>query len=191
MSEEINVKIIGEYRDILHRGSEVIKDSGWKSNVIVEACGRFLAALMRKDFHEQATGIEYIAVSDGSGGSPVDFRNRLIEYFGWLNTAGNTGPSNGVWAKKIEDIKYLDNEDSEVTDITNKLKISVTIEENEPSEQTFNLKEFSLVSICKNPVTNQFDTERMFLVNYVDHAKIEKDKTMELTRTIKLTFPVE
>jgi hypothetical protein len=31
----------------------------------------------------------------------------------------------------------------------------------------------------------------MFFINYVDHEPITKDERMELTRTIKLRFPIE
>lgn len=192
MDEEIKLKIEGEYRDIICRKGEVITDNGWKSNAIVEDCGRFLAALMKKDFLGQAIGVEYIAVGTGSDGDPDYFRDKLSDYFKWLNQE-IAAPPNGVWAKKIEDIKYLDEEDNEVTntDITNKLKISVTFEENEPPGDTFDLKEFALVGIRKDPDTSKFDTERMFLINYVDHGVIQKDNKMELSRTIKLTFPIE
>lgn len=191
MDKKIKLKIKGQYRDIVYRKGKVVTDKGWKSNAIVEDCGRFLAALMNKDFYEQATGVEYIALGTGSGENPELFKTKLSDYFIQINTSANTDPLNGVWAKEIVDIKYLDEADNEVTDITNKLKISVTIEENEPSGDTFNLKEFALVGICKDPVTNLFDTQRMFLINYVDHGVITKDNTMELSRTIKLAFPIE
>jgi len=193
VDEKIRLKIKGEYRDVIYRKGKVIMDNGWKSNTIVGDCGRFLAALMKKDFYGQAIGVEYIAVGTGNGENPEDFKDKLSGYFEWLNHPENTEPE-GVWAKKIEDIKYLDEEDNEVpeteTNITNKLKISVTIGEDEPSEEPFNLKEFALVGICKDPDTSKFDLDRMFLINYVEHGVITKDNTMELSRTIKLTFPI-
>ncbi len=50
-------------------------------------------------------------------------------------------------------------------------------------------KEFALLGIDKNS-DNQFDTTRLFLVNYVSHGAITKDKDTELSRTIKLMFPM-
>jgi len=191
VDEKIKLKIKGEYRDVVYRKGKIIKDNGWKSNAIVEDCGRFLAALMKKDFYGQAIGVEYIAVGTGNGENPEDFRTKTKGYFEWLNDPENTEQPDGVWIKKIEDIKYLDEEDNEVTDpdiTTNKLKISVTIGEDEPPGGTFNLKEFSLVGICKNG--DLFVTNRMFLINYVVHGTITKDSTMELSRTVKLTFPI-
>jgi hypothetical protein len=73
------MKIKGEYRDILSRNGEVIVDTGWQSNVIVADYGRFLAALMKKDF-KQTVGIDYMAVGSGSG-NDKDFKNQVEEFF--------------------------------------------------------------------------------------------------------------
>ena len=74
------MRIKGEYRDVLSKDGEVIKDTGWKSNVIVEDYGRFLAALMKKDF-EQTVGIDYMAVGSGSGEDYAVFKNKVEEFF--------------------------------------------------------------------------------------------------------------
>ena len=73
------MKIKGEYRDVLSRNGAVIMDTGWKSNVIVEDYGRFLAALMKKDF-EQKVGIDYMAVGSGSGEDSAVFRDKVIKF---------------------------------------------------------------------------------------------------------------
>jgi hypothetical protein len=73
------MRIKGEYRDVLSKDGEVIKDTGWKSNVIVEDYGRFLAALMKKDF-EGLVGIEYMAVGGGSE-NYVEFKEKVEEFF--------------------------------------------------------------------------------------------------------------
>ncbi len=189
----MNIK--GEYRDVLSINGELIVDTGWKSNAIVEDYGRFLAALMKKDksFHGQQVGIEYIAVGGGDTNDSAVFKVKVAEFFNWLND-GNSGPKkdgdNWVWAKKIEgsDIQYLP-EDTDT--VTNKLKIDIRFNQNEPSEETLDFKEFALVGIGTNPDNDQFVTDMMFFVNYVYHGQITKDNTMVHTRTINLTFPAE
>ena len=184
------MKIKGEYRDVLSRNGEVIADTGWKSNTIVEDYGRFLAALMKKDFKEQV-GIEYMAVGSGSDNDSAVFKGKAVEFFNWLNE-GNLGPLKGAdywaWAKKIDvgKIKYRDDQGK----VTNKLEMEVIVEKKEPSEETLVFKEFALLGIDKNS-DGTFDTNKMFFINYVEHGPIAKDKDMELTRDIKLTFPIE
>ena len=187
----MNIK--GKYRDVLTRNGKLIVDFCWKSNEIVEDYGRFLAALMKKDFNDQV-GIEFIAVSNFDDFTA--FKEKVAGYFDWLNQ-GYSGPQwenkKWIWAKKIavNDIKYLDSEEREVDSVTNRIKIDVIFERNEPSEETFDFKEFSLLGINKNPDDSTFLTDRMFFINYVNHGVINKDKNMKLSRTIKLTFPIE
>lgn len=188
----MNIK--GKYRDILTRNGKLIADFGWKSNEIVEDYGRFLAALMKKDFHDQV-GLEFIVV--GNFDDFTVFKEKVAGYFDWLNK-DNSGPrwenKKWIWAKKIiavNDIKYLDSEEKEVDPVTNRIKIDVIFERNEPYEATFDFKEFSLIGINKNPVDGRFLIDRMFFINYVNHGVITKDKNMKLSRTIKLTFPIE
>ena len=186
------MKIKGEYRDVLSRNGEVIVDTGWQSNEIVADYGRFLAALMKKDF-EQKVGIDYMAVGSGSGNDSAIFRDNVGKFFVALNE-GKSGPFESgnyrVWAKEIEAgwIKYLVDDSDNI--ITNRLRIEVTFGKNEPSEANFEFKEFALLGIDINP-DDKFNTNKMFFINYVDHGVITKDATMELTRTIQLTFPIE
>ena len=190
--------IKGEYRDVIVKKGKLVRDSGWKSNTIVPDYGRFLAALMKKEFNEQSIGIEYLAVGNwGTGNDPAAFRDLLCNYFKWLNAPDHI--ENGkflpyvetdrwVWAKPVEDMEYLNEDDVEVLEeITNKLKIEVIIKEDEPSQETFDFKEFALLGITKN---GTFNTNHLFLINYVCHGQITKDNTMALTRTIRLTFPI-
>ena len=187
------MKIKGEYRDILSRNGEVIVDTCWQSNVIVADYGRFLAALMKKDFIKGQVGIDYMAVGRGSG-NDEDFKN-VVKNFFHSRTPGElpepTPSDNWVWAKVIDvsDIKYLNHKDEEVTDVTNRLRIEVTFGKNEPSKETLEFKEFALLGIDKEG--DNFVPEKMFFINYVDHGPITKDENMELTRTVILTFPIK
>jgi len=187
----MNIK--GEYRDILSKNGELIMDTGWRSNVIVEDYGRFLASLMKKDFNEKV-GIEYIAVGGGSE-DYAKFKTKVASFFDSKepDELPIPTPDKGwIWAKKIDadKIKYLDPEDKEVTKVTNKLEIEVTVKPNEPSEKTFEFKEFALLGVDIKKSDGTFATDKMFFINYVNHGVITKDKSMELTRTIKLTFPL-
>jgi hypothetical protein len=101
------MKIKGEYRDILSKNGEVIVDTGWLSNVIVADYGRFLAALMKKDFNGQV-GIDYMAVGSGSK-DDVEFKSRvksfLFEEFALLGIDKESG---SFVQEKLFFINYVD-----------------------------------------------------------------------------------
>jgi hypothetical protein len=144
--------------------------------------GRFLAALMKKDFCA-SVGIEYLAVGSGSQDNDV-FRKKIIDYFQWLNEdETHTGPliqeNAWAWAKKIEsaNIKYLNDAGIMTQEITNRLEIEVKITQGEPANSTLSFEEFALLGIDKDQ-QGKFDTGRMFLVNYVSHGAITRDKDM-------------
>ena len=151
---------------------------------------------MRKDMGNSA-GIDYIAVGSGSENEDV-FKLRIKRFFKEKLNNGSGQPLIQdpwwVWAKEInkDKIAYLDENDNEVendTEITNKLKIEVTIDENEPAQETFDFREFALVGVEKD-TAGSLITGKMFLINHVSHQQITKDETMKLSRTIKLTFPI-
>jgi len=185
----MNIK--GQYRDVIIRHGKVLQDRGWKSNTIVPDYGRFLAALMKKYF-QQPVGIEYILV----GSSSIDFaafKKKATDYFNWLNE-GNSGPyvieSYWIWAKPIEpaNVKFLDEKDVGAAQVTHRLMIDVAMQKDEPGKDTFNFREFGLVGIDKDK--GAFITDRLYFINYVAHGQITKDSSMELSRTIKLEFPI-
>jgi hypothetical protein len=194
--EEI-MKIKGEYRDRLTTGRDLIKDTGWQSNTITGDYGKFLAALMKKEFNKQV-GVEYIAVGSGSDNF-LAFRQKTAAYFNMLKE-DKPGPyppyldeekNYWIWVKKITpgDMTYLYPKGSEETGATNRLSIEVTFTGSEPAKDTFDFKEFGLLGIDRD-ANEKFDTQKMFFINYVDHGQITKDEKMELTRTVKLSFPI-
>ncbi|NIM10479.1 MAG: hypothetical protein GTO45_00675 [Candidatus Aminicenantes bacterium] len=186
------MRVRGKYRDVLIKCQEPVLDTGWKSNTIVQDYGLFLAGLMKKEFNRKI-GIEYILVGSGSEEFTA-FKQKAVDYFNWLNT-GASGPyvseSYWIWAKPIEsdNVKFLDADDLEVTEVTHRLMIDVTIQEHEPSEDTFDFREFGLLGIDKDEL-GKFVTDRLYFINYVTHGQITKDSNMELSRCIKLTFPI-
>lgn len=185
------MKVKGYFSDVLRREGKRIWHSGWRPNTILVDYGRFLAALMKKAFNS-VVGIEYIVVGSGSD-SHADFMGKTTAYFDWLNQ-GHAGPytegGGWIWAKKITspDIKFLDTDGLEVDEVTHLLRIAVTLEEIEPTAATYDFREFGLVGIDLDP-EGHFDTNRLFFINHVSHGQITKDQRMELSRTIKLTFP--
>jgi hypothetical protein len=192
IKKEMMMKIRGEYRDVLFKRREAILDTGWKSNTIVQDYGMFLAGLMKKEFNRKI-GIEYILAGSGSE-EFVSFKQKAADYFAWVNT-GASGPyvseNYWIWAKQItpDNVKFLDADDLEVAGVTHKLMIDVTVQENEPSEDTFDFREFGLLGIDKDEY-GAFVTDRMYFINYVAHGQITKDSSMELSRCIKITFPI-
>lgn len=198
----MNIK--GRYKDILQQDGSIIYNPGWKSNKIVSDYGRFLSALMKKEFlnesFEQSIGLEYMAFGSVNNGED-GFKEMLIRYFQQIEADNtNTAPlidnnlNQWIWAKKIDnssDIAYI-NSDGEITsdEITNQLQIEIKLETSEPSEETLVLNEFSLIAV-PNKADGTIDPDNVFMVNYVNHGDITKVSTMELSRTINLTFPLE
>lgn len=191
--------IKGMYRDRLRRGLSVIFDRGWQSNKIVADYGRFMAALMKKEF-TLPVGVEYLAVGSGNEGEEV-FKERVGAYFTRLNQEPTfSGPlfldennQHWVWAKKVveADVKYLDQfGEISIDVVTNRLGFDVVFAQNEPSVETLGFREFALLGIHRNS-DGVFDVARMFLINYVSHGTITKDKDTELSRNIKLIFPID
>jgi len=179
----------GVYRDLLNSDDEVIVDTGWRSNTIVSDLGRFLASLMKKDF-EKKVGIEYIAVGGGNG-NDAKFKENVASFFASKKPNEPSGSSSvWAWAKKIDvsDMMYLDDDQNVTEDITNRLRIDVTIEKAEPVKDTLVFEEFALLGIDES--NGVPDANKLFFVDYVNHAPITKDESMRLTRTIVLTFPL-
>lgn len=195
----------GIYRDIISRSKKVIFDAGWNSNSITIEFGKLLTALMKKHF-TKPLGVEFLAVGKVAG-RENEFRTKVKAYFTQCN-AGNTNPiddgTTWVWAKKVtaDDMEFLNAGDEVVhTGITNTLRVKVTflgtdsVEGGgtiiEPAaEKSFEFTDFSLVSVPWDSETNTYDVDNLHLINYVKHGAITKDTGMELTRTIKLTFPI-
>ena len=192
------MQINGAYRDILKCSGREIEDFGWRHNDIAKDFGRFLAALMKKDFNKLA-GIDYLAVGGGSGGYD-EFKEGVKSFFNSANSDPKVldrpftpqSKSYWVWAKKIveteDKIKYLGEDGNETDAITNKILVHISLKEGVPPHDTpLEFKEFALLGI--GLVGDKFDVDKMFFVDYVNHPTITKDKNTQLIRDIKLTFP--
>lgn len=193
--------IKGVYRDIIRRCGREIADTGWSSNNISKDYGKFLAALMKKDFQKKA-GIDYLIVGTGSAGQDQNerennFKERATTFFTNANLdiknlsrplLFSPGNDNWIWANAIDpkNITYLVGNNLP-QNISNSINVRIPFDEGVPSQDTLVFGEFALLGI--DMVDNKFDINKMFFIDYVSHGKITKDKSTQLVRDIKLTFP--
>lgn len=173
--EKIGTSIKGIYRDIL-RGPKgnLIYDSGWVHNTIVESCRVLLARLMS---NTASNGIQFLAVGYGepdwdSDGIPEievttdDLVNRFTDTPIRVNAS---------------DFVYLNEAGAVVTGPTSRLQVTATLGPGYPAPlpgplNTAPLREFGL-----------FSTDG-YMINGVRHAVIHKDVSATLVRVIRLYF---
>ncbi len=204
----ISMKLaIGEYNDELRHHNKLILKTGWRSNFIQPDFGRFLAALLKKDFKERI-GIEYMVVGghvDSNAPHHDDvgdngFRDRMREYFGTTPPPPSGSQDQLLPVKQVAAGKYwicaarlfAENIEYDFSDpaagIPNKLRITFTFQQNAPTG-TYCFEEFSLVGIEPNADNTSFNLSKLFAINYVSHGKYIKDNNVSLERTINLSFP--
>lgn len=198
----MNMEIKGEYRDVVKKNDEIIEDRGWKPNHISRDLGKLIAAMMRnKDF--TSSGITHMAVGssstagEGSDNGESSFNKRVKDdVFSSLNfdkpVFSYKDKSDWVWAKKIDNINFLNDKNNQITTITNKLQINVIFEKNDLSGKALEFKEFALLGTG----TYKSEPKEIFFINYVAHDPISltfqgsnEDESTDLTRTVQLTFP--
>ena len=174
--EEICASIRGIYRDVLKGPKgDLLYDSGWVHNTIVNRCRILLAGLMSND---SANGIQSLIVGYGetgwdSGGIPgipataTDLVHRFPD-----------APIGGLG------FEYLDGGGQVVGGPTRRLQITATLEPGYPVPRTgglstADLREFGLFGSFNG-------TE--YMINNVRHAVIHKDTSATLIRVIRLYF---
>lgn len=166
--EIIKLQIRGIYRDELtDAAGQLIYQSDWKSNTIVESCRIFLATVMKnggQNFNGEL-GIQALQVGRGhdnwdTDGTPLptETQTQLVD-------------DSPVEITDLR-IEYLDSVESKPT---SRIQIQATLE----AGQAIPLREFGLVG--------RFGNED-YLLNYVTHPVIHKDSLTTLTRTIRLYF---
>ena len=170
--EIIKLQIKGIYRDELtDAGGQLIYQSDWKSNTIVESCRIFLARVMSTgNTNTSFLGIKALEVGRGQANwdpdktpPPTESQTQLVD------TAASI---------TVLTINYLDSNEQIVQidgDPTSRIQIRATLEAGE----ALPLREFGLIG--------QIDNQD-YLLNYVTHAVIHKDQLTTLTRTIRLYF---
>lgn len=178
--EFIGNSIKGIYRDILKgENNQIIFDSGWLSNVIVNRCRLLLAGFIKNDtINETFTGIQYLQVGKGveewdKTGAPAP------------DPAETTALENPCDDDPFPDLEivYLDENDVEVPGPTNRLQITATLGSNypvpEPPSQSYPLREFGLFGSFNNV---------NYMIDCIRHPVIHKDVSATLIRVVRLYF---
>jgi hypothetical protein len=178
--EIISTSIRGVYCDILKGPNDnIIYDSGWVSNRIVDRCRKLLAGFMKNDPSEGIEGIQYLAVGKGlekwdtEGAPPPD--SSVTEL---------TDPNPFTIDVKNLSLVYLKENDEEVKGPpTNRLQITATLGPDEPpavaSVSSYPLREFGLFG--------KFGGEP-YMIDCIRHPVIHKDVSATLIRVLRLYF---
>lgn len=173
------ISVRGAYRDVLlGTDNQVIHDSGWRSNTIMNACHTLLAGFMKNGPHPM--GIQHMAVGQGleewdSAGAPVpkgtetDLQNKYAQII------------------KVTDpelkLEYLSDDDSPSNEPTSRLQITATLVSGYPPPlpggTTYPLREFGLFG--------RFN-EKDFMINNIRHPVIHKIDSAKLIRVVRLSF---
>jgi hypothetical protein len=161
----------GRYRDRLITAQGASSDGGWRSNLIVDRARSLIAGLMRGD---AASGIQRLLIGRGLADwdtapeAPVRTAQQLADAvpFEVPLDAG--------------DIEYVNAAGVVVPGPTNRLRLVITLGENEPpGEDPYPLREFGLFG--------EFEGD-LYMINYVRHGVIHKPADATLVRTIQLVF---
>lgn len=170
--DNIGATMKGMYRDILlNADQQVIYDSGWVANTIVERGRVLLAAFMKGDV--RAVGIQYMEVGQGVdtwGTKPPAVDPRDVGLTSPYFYHFNFGPA---------DIVYIDDKDTPSMTPTRHLKIQATFEPGKPADPPCPLREFALFG--------KFGDD-YYMINSVRHSLIQKAATDTLVRTVQLYF---
>jgi hypothetical protein len=175
--EKIGAWMKGIYRDMLKGpDNELLFDSGWVSNTIVDSCRVLLAEFMSSD---SSAGIIHLAVGQG-----------LAEWDASGPPAPNPATTTALIAGHIPpigvadlDMVYLNNADGVVVGPTNRLQITATLAPGYPpalpSLTTYPLREFGLFGSAGGTT---------YMINCIRHPVIHKDEAASLIRVIRLYF---
>ncbi len=177
--DEICSSIKGIYRDVLRdRDDNIIFDSGWVSNLIVDRCRILLAAFMKND---GSNGIQCIKVGRGdadwdvNGAPPPD--KTIIGLVDQVHPCTiNVGDL---------ELVYLNEQDAEVRGPTPRLQITATLGVGQPEPppdsnlSTYPLREFGLFG--------KYGTKD-YMIDCIRHPRIDKGVNTTLVRTVRLYF---
>lgn len=175
--EKIATNLKGIYRDILMEPEqEIVFDSGWNSNTIVDQCRMLLAGFIGQD---SSAGVQHLAVGQGDpawddSGIPVTDPE---------TTTSLVNAHSPPIDHTVLDFTYLDATDNPTTGPTSRLQISATLNPDYPPPlpgmTTYPLREFGLFG--------QYDGS-YYMINCIRHPVIHKGATATLIRTVRLFF---
>lgn len=172
-NEKIHKRFTGEIIDNLidAKTGEII-ETRRGHNLIVDSCSKLLASLVK---NVNGTGLAYLAYGHGDDSwddtnlpSPSPDDVKLLDEF---------------YRKAItpDMVKFINNDDAEVEEFSNRIQITITLDANEGNGS---LREFGLFGgdSCTS------DKDSGLMINRRIHAHIYKTTGMLLERIIRLTF---
>lgn len=172
MPSALNTSIRGRYRDFVYEcEAGLIFDSGWLSNTIANSAWPLIAGLLKND--PRLAGILFCAVGagnsawDGTHTSPSSVADQLEDEIDRV-------------AVPIEDIVYLDSDETPVEGPTTRIRVSVNFQW---TDQDQTLREFGLFG---GDASQTKDSG--YLINHVIHPRIDLVASETLTRQIWLTL---
>jgi hypothetical protein len=175
--DSTGISMRGIYRDRLKGADgQLLYDSGWVPNTIVERCRILLTGFMK---NEPSNGIQYLAVGQGLKdwditGAPVPDTKTTTDL---VNRFKPTVPVANL------DLVYLDESANAVIGPTNHLQITAALPPGYPAPipplNTYPLREFGLFG--------RFGGVD-YMINSIRHPVIHKDASATLIRVIQLHF---
>ena len=177
--------ISGSYRDIMRGPNKnLIYDSGWHKNQIVDQCPELVAALMiRFDGYEEnnPSGIRFLRVGSGTEESwdpsippPVTTVNLETPYM----------IRNGAQGQAYDDFPITTSDiERKGTQLTITAKLPPGYPVPPEGKTSYPLREFGLFGRYGGQDDNNF-----YMINYVKYHLVEKDHSAELIRRIVLEF---
>ena len=172
-NEKMHKSFTGEIIDnIIDAKTGEIIETRKGHNLIVDSCSKLLASLVK---NTNGTGLAYLAY--GHGDSNWEDTNLP------LPTPDDVKLFDEFYRKAItpDMVKFINNDDVEVDEITNRIQITITLDANEGNGS---LREFGLFGgdSCTS------DKDSGLMINRRIHAHIYKTTGMLLERIIRLTF---
>lgn len=176
MKENVNFKIVGRWFDklIYQDGTEKFGEHGefeWGYNQIQNTCAVLLASLLKGE--AGYLGMNYMAI--GSGSASWDSVPPTKSY-------SQTNLTAEFYRKAVAlaDITYLDA--LNVVTLTPSKKIEVTVLL-AAGEATGTLREFALFGGTASGTANSGE-----MINWISHARIDKDSALAIQRKVRIEF---
>lgn len=168
--------IKGYYRDIfVDNNNQILWDTPWRSNLIVQNCSVLMAALMKR--HEAMQGILYWAVGKGLPDWDSNNPNRISTISKLYNEVARQ-------AIATEQIIYINDANKPTENPTNRLEVTMEFKgEDIVSSGSLSFREFGLFGGDATETK-----ESGFLIDHVIHPRIDMTPGLKLIRKLRLTF---